>query len=103
MGRNCHLEWSAAAPTRDDAPAPATPPPADVEGVSSGLGRGDGLIGQQVVQTGGADDRDACAHGLRLEILNDKRAVVVGNEADVMGGVQADEHITAQEIADLIE
>src|SRR5271166_4871118 len=55
------------------------------------------------MQAGGANYRNARVHGLGLEILNNESAVVVGEQADVVGSIETDKYLAAQQGPDLVK
>src|SRR5271165_4145633 len=97
MGLNSDLDWrtvvaaEVAAPARTAAFAP------------TGLTSRKRLVREQIAETRRAYDVNAPADGLRSEILHDERPIVVSEEADVIDGIKADEHVAAQQSADLID
>src|ERR1019366_2018732 len=75
---------------------------AAAQGVTS-RGRGDNLLFQQIMQSVGAGDQGTCRDGLWLKVLNDKGAVVVGEQTDMVRSIQPDEQLLAHESADLVQ
>ena len=74
--------------------APATKAPGTRPVRADGRRR-DEFAGEQVVQGAGAHHRDARVHRVRQEILHDERAVVIGEEGDMVRRVQADKEVAA--------